>query len=209
MALVDELGRLHIADALKNARRDLDNGGAKSKLGRDGGDFEPDQASADNEERLGSLQLRLERKRLRFGPQIVDAPPGRKQRQRPVDRAGGENERVVGDALAIFRRRGFCRAVDRLHRSAGFERDAFAGDAGRPRDRRVMRHRLADQHRFRERWLLVGLAMLVAKHHDFGGLVLIAGRHCGADCCRTAANDYDLAGGCHILRLFQCLAVGR
>ena len=130
-------------------------------------------------------------------------------RQRGVDvrvriRAGApqevltpEDERVVGNALARLGRHGFGAAVDLLDSGIELERDALAGDASGPSDRRVVRHHLAGEHRLRQRRLFVGLAVLVAEHQDLGRLVLIAGRHRGTDRGRSAADDDDLAGVTH------------
>ena len=54
VALVDERGGLRVADARQDARRDLDDGGLDAELGGRGGDFEPDQPAADDQQRLGS-----------------------------------------------------------------------------------------------------------------------------------------------------------
>ncbi len=144
------------------------------------------------------MQVGLERERFGLSPQIVDAFLSCwKHRQHAVGRAGCQNERVVGDALARLRRHGFRGAIDLLDARAHLERDPFAGNAGGPRDRRVLRHRFAGQHRLRQRRLLVGLAVLVAEHQNVGSLVLIAGRERGANCSRSAADDDNLAGVTH------------
>ena len=69
----------------------------------------------------------LERARLRFGAQVIDAvAAGREHRQHAVDRAGGEHERVVADALAGIGHDHPRRAIDRRHPRAALERDAVA-----------------------------------------------------------------------------------
>ena len=108
------------------------------------------------------LEMRLQRQRLVGGAQIVDAGLAfREHRQDAVARAGRQHQRVVGDALAGFGRppRGR-RGRSRCH-ARGLERDVRAGDALRPGDRRVLRHRLAGEHGLRQRRLLVGLDALV------------------------------------------------
>ena len=89
---------------------------------------------------LAAIEMRLERARLGLGAQVVDAvAAGRKHRQHAVDRAGGEHQRVIGDALARFGHHRARGAIDRRDARAALERDADAGDALRPGDRRVLR----------------------------------------------------------------------
>jgi hypothetical protein len=53
--------------------------------------------------------------------------PGRKHRQDPIDRSGGEHEDVIGDALAGFRHHGACGAIDGGAARRELERDLVAG----------------------------------------------------------------------------------
>jgi hypothetical protein len=73
MTLGDQGGSLLVADAREDAGRDLDHGGAHAELGGGGGDFEPDQSPADDQQGSALVQMRLERARLRLGAQVVDA----------------------------------------------------------------------------------------------------------------------------------------
>jgi len=144
------------------------------------------------------MQTRLERARLRFGAQIKNALlPLREHRQRAIDRAGGEHERVVADALARIGHHRARAAVDRLHRRAEREADAACGNALRAGNRRVVGHRLSREHGFRQRRLLVRLLRLVAKQDDVGGSVLLLGRQRRRDARRAAADNNDLAPGIH------------
>ena len=135
----DERGGLLVADARQDARRDLDHGGLDAELGGRCSHLEPDQPAADDEQRLASMQVRLERARLGLGAQVIDAgSPGRKHRQHAVDRAGGEHERVIADALARLGHHRARVAIDRRHPRAALERNAGCGDALRAGDRRVL-----------------------------------------------------------------------
>ena len=73
----------------------------------------------------------------------------------------------------------------------------MARDPARAGDRRVLRLRLADEHRFRQRRLLVGLARFVADEYDFGRRILRACRQRRTDAGRPAADDHDPAGVGH------------
>ena len=69
------------------------------------------------------MQVGLERARLGLGAQVIDAgSPGRKHRQHAVDRAGGEHERVIADALARLGHHRARGAIDRRHPRAALER---------------------------------------------------------------------------------------
>ena len=46
-----------------------------AELGGRGGDLEPDHAAADQDQRFARVQVRLQRQRLGFRAQIVDAGP--------------------------------------------------------------------------------------------------------------------------------------
>ena len=103
VALVDDRGGFLVADARQDARRDLDHRDLDAKLGGRGRDLEPDHAAADQDQRLGESEMRLQRQRLVGGAQIVDAGLAcREHRQDAVARAGRQHQRVVGDAFAGF-----------------------------------------------------------------------------------------------------------
>ncbi len=198
VAVVDERGRLRVADARQDARRDLDDGGLDAELGGRGGDFEPDQPAADDQQRPALMQMGFERPRLGFGAQVVDAfLLGRKRRQLAIDRAGGEHERVIADAFAGVGHDFARAAIDLGRAGAGLERDAAAGDALGAGDRRVMGRHLAGQHRLRERRLLVGLAVLVVEQQHVGRGVLLLGGERRRDPRGSAADDHDLAACAH------------
>ena len=197
MALVDDGGGLLVGDARENARRDFDHGGCYSEFGGGRRHLEPDQPAADDEERPAAIEMRLERARLRFGAQVVDAvAPRWKHRQYAIDRAGGEHQRVIGDARARLRHHRARGAVDLVTRTPRSKATPLRIALGAG-DRRVVGRRLARQHGLRQRRLLVGLVALVAEQHDLGGCVLLLRSHCRGDPGRSAANDYDLARRVH------------
>ena len=144
------------------------------------------------------MQTRLERARFRLGAQIINALlPRREHRQHAIDRAGGEHERVVADALARIGHHRARGAIDRLHGRAELEADAACGNALRAGDRRVVGHRLSREHGLRQRRLLVRLLRLVAEQNDVGGNVLLLGGERRRDARRAAADNDDLAHGIH------------
>ena len=194
---VNERGRFLVADARQDARRDLDHGGLDAELGGGGRDFEPDQPAADHQQRLAAVEMRLERQRLGLGAQIIDARARRKHRQDAVDRAGGEHQRVIGDALACLGHYCARGAVDLADARAAGQRDAESGETFGAGDRRVMRRCLAGEHGLRQRRLLVGLAAFVGEHHHVGRGILLARGDGGTDGGRAAADDHDLFGRAH------------
>ena len=91
-------------------------------------------------------------------------------------------------------------AVDRGAFRVEHEFHTVAGHALRPGDRRVVRARLAEQHRLRERRAFVGLQTLVGNEGDLrpriAALRFDGGEHAGG-----AASDDDDAARCHVLNL--------
>ena len=196
--LRDERRGLLVADAREDARRDLEHRGLDAEFRGGCCHLEPDQAAADDDQRLASMQVILERARLRLGAQVIDAgAAGREHRQHPVDRTGGEHERVVADALAGIGHDHPRRTIDRRHPRAALEHDAGCGDAFRAGDRRVVGRELAREHRLRQRRLLVGFVMFVVEQHHLGRGVLLLGGHCRRHPRRSAPDDDDLACAAH------------
>ncbi len=157
----------------------------------------PISAAADHQQRLAAVEMRLERHRLGFGAEIVDARARRKHRQDAVVRPGGKHQRVIGDAFACLGHYFARGAVDLADARAAGQRDAESGEALGAGDRRVMRHGLAGEHGFRQRRLLVGFAAFVGEHHHVGRGVLLARGDGGADGGGAAADDDNLFGRAH------------
>jgi hypothetical protein len=142
--------------------------------------------------------MRLERTRLRGGAQVVDAIAlRRKHRKHAIGGAGGEDERVIADALARIRHHPARAAVDGLDRRPEPEGNATAGYALRARDRGIMRAHLAGEHGLRQRRLFVRLVGLVGEQHHVGGGVLLLGGERRRDARRPAPDYDDLAGRIH------------
>ena len=199
MLRIDARPGLLVADPGEDARRHLDHRGAHAELGRRGGDLEPDQAAADDDEMPRGLE---------FGPQVHARGFRCADSGRAACRAAaaGFRARASRSRAPARRRGGACRRRSQrraLHdrsprRSRSIPRPRRGPRALRPGDRRVMRRGLAEQHGLRQRRLLVGLARLVGEQRDGGGresLLLGADRR---EHARGAAPDHhDVARRAH------------
>ncbi len=195
--LRDHRRGLLVAYPREDARRHLDDGDADAELAGGGRDFEADQAAADHREVPRRLELRRERIGMGFGAQVVDA--GRAERQRrdlAHHRAGGDDEGVIGQAPA---RRGdhFPRGpVDRGASRVEHKRHAVAGHALGAGDRGVGGACLAEQHRLRQRWALIGFRRLVGDEGHLGARIATLGLD-GREYAGRPASDDDDVPHCH------------
>jgi hypothetical protein len=183
----------------ENARRHFDHRRLHPDLGGGGGDLEADQSAADHDQVLRCLQLRRQRARVGFGAQIVDTRHAeRQQRDLAHDRAGGDHQRVIGQPPAGLGHHLPGGGVDRGATCLEFERDVVAGEPLRARDRRVLRERLAGEHRLRQRRFLVGLAGLVGEKDDRHRGILALRPDGGKDSGGAAADHDDGTGRAHV-----------
>ena len=145
----------------------LDHRHGEAAPGRDGGEFEPDEAGAHHHDRPGGLDLRLERVGIREVAQLTytrEFGPG--HGQRPVPRAGGEHEVVVGQVPAVRELQPARRPVDRDGPNPRPVRDRVLGEeAGRAQEQPLLIG-LAGEVGLRQGRPLVGKDGLVAHQGD-------------------------------------------
>ncbi len=145
MRVVDARGSILVADAGQDARRDLDDRDLDAELRGRRRHLEPDQATADDGEMPGRLELPRQRDGMRLGAQVVHARRAERQRRDLAHhRAGRDDQRRIGEAPARSGDDFTCRAFDRgdpecrarAGRPHGPPCSLWAGDRGRrPRSR--------------------------------------------------------------------------
>jgi hypothetical protein len=124
--------------------------------------------------------------------------PGVQRRDLAHERAGGEHQRVIGEALSVGGRDRAHGAVDCADRRVENEVDAMPGEPLRPGDRRVVRRRLAEQHGLGQWRLLVGLTRLLGEQRDARGRILLFGTDRRQHAGRPAADHHDVARLAHL-----------
>ena len=156
VSVMDYRGCLLVAYAGEDARRHLDHRGPYAELRCHSGDLEADQATADHEQVLALTERSFELLRVSFGTQVVDVRCAERELGDFTNhRAGRDHQRVIVKLSAVMESDRFGGTIDGRTDSAGFDVHVMCGQATRAGDEGVLGLCLTEQHRFRERRLLV------------------------------------------------------
>ena len=201
---LDQTANLLVADAGEDPWRQFQHRRRDAELRRGRGDFQPDQAGADDEQPARLAKFHRQSLRVGLGSEVVHVGHADGQvRQFADERPRRDHQRVVGQPAAVFEHQRSGIAIDRLTARVALEHHAVRGEAAGTGNRRVRRQHFADEDAFRERGFFVRLAGFFGEQDDAGVRVLLFRRDCREGAGRSSADHQDGPGRLHPLSLFR------